>query len=431
MIRFIYNLLWPIGLLAILPQYLVKMVRRGNYAPKFGQRFGIYSREVRARLASSRPVWLHAVSVGEVNVALKIAAAIRALNPGINFALTTTTTTGFAVANKRAPEWIEVLYSPLDFYPVIRAALRAFRPRQLVLVEQEIWPNMVAETCAKGLSVSLVNARLSPRSERRFLRFRRYVRPLLRQLDLVCVQYPEDVARWEKLGVDPATIQMTGSIKYDHAATESNCDQQRELLRELGVARDAPVLVAGSTHRGEEDTLARVWQDLRQEFPNLFLVVAPRHTERAGAIYQMFHNRGVNASLRSTSKAQPPTDALIVDTTGELQQWYELATIVFIGKSLATRGGQNPVEAINAGAPVIFGPHMENFAALSRALVEANGAVQINTESELLATIRDLLQNPERRDGIVRSGREVLHVHQGAAARTAQLLQNLPAHPIA
>ncbi len=431
MIRFIYNLLWPIGLLAILPQYLVKMVRRGNYGPKFGQRFGIYSREVRARLARSKPIWLHAVSVGEVNVALKLASAVRALNPGMEFALTTTTTTGFAVANKRAPEWVEVLYSPLDFYPVIRAALRAIRPRQLVLVEQEIWPNMVGEARAAGIVVALVNARLSPRSERRFLRFRRYVRPLLRQLDLVCVQYLEDVARWGKLGVDAVTIQMTGSIKYDDAASESDCGQQRELLMALGVALESPILVAGSTHRGEEEIITRVWQGLRKEFPNLFLVLAPRHTERAGAISQMLQKRGINASLRSTIKPQAPTDALIVDTTGELQKWYELATIVFIGKSLATSGGQNPVEAINAGAPVIFGPHMENFAALSRALVEANGAVQINTESELASTIRELLQNPERRASIVRSGREVLHVHQGAAARTAQLLQNLPARPIA
>ena len=431
MIRFIYNLLWPIGLLAILPQYLVKMVRRGNYGPKFGQRFGIYSREVRARLARSRPIWLHAVSVGEVNVALKLASAVRALNPGMEFALTTTTTTGFAVAKKRAPEWIEVLYSPLDFYPIIRAALRAIHPRQLVLVEQEIWPNMVGEARATGISVALVNARLSPRSECRFLRFRRYVRPLLRQLDLVCVQNPDDVARWGKLGVDVRTIEMTGSIKYDHAASESECGQQRDFLSVLGVALDAPVLVAGSTHRGEEGIIARVWQDLRKEFPNLFLVVAPRHTERAGAISQMLLKRGISASLRSTIKPQAPTDALIIDTTGELQQWYALATIVFIGKSLATSGGQNPVEAINAGAPVIFGPHMENFAALSRALLEGNGAVQINTESELTSTIRDLLQNPARRDGIVRSGREVLHVHQGAAARTAQLLQNLPTRPIA
>ena len=173
MIRLIYNLLWPVGLLLFLPGYLVKMFRRGGYRKKFGQRFGIYSGDVRARLAESRPTWLHAVSVGEVAVALKLAGQIRALEPELRCVLTTTTTTGFSFARKKAPPWLEVMYTPLDFWPIMRRAFAAIRPARVVLVEAEVWPNLAAEAHARSNPLALVNARLSPRSERRFRHRRR------------------------------------------------------------------------------------------------------------------------------------------------------------------------------------------------------------------------------------------------------------------
>src|SRR6058998_2730923 len=171
MIRFVYNLLWPIGLLFFLPGYFMKMVRRGGYREKFGQRLGIYDRELRVRLSRQRSTWLHAVSVGEVNIALKLAIALRALEPDLHCALTTTTTTGFALANKTAPSWIEVMYTPLDYWPIMRRAFSAIRPARILLVEAEIWPNLAAMAHAQRVPVALVNARLSPHSERRFRRF--------------------------------------------------------------------------------------------------------------------------------------------------------------------------------------------------------------------------------------------------------------------
>src|SRR6201997_2978742 len=168
MVRFIYNLLWPIGLLFFLPGYFVKMIRRGGYRKKFGQRVGIYDRELRVRLARQRSTWLHAVSVGEVNIALKIANALQALEPDLHCVLTTTTTTGFALARKNAPPWIEVMYTPLDYWPIMRRAFSVIRPLRIVLVEAEVWPNLVAFAHECGIPTILVNARLSPRSERRF-----------------------------------------------------------------------------------------------------------------------------------------------------------------------------------------------------------------------------------------------------------------------
>src|SRR6266576_3895553 len=177
MIRLIYNLLWPLGLLLFLPGYLVKMFRRGGYREKFGQRMGIYDGDVRARLTKQRSIWLHAVSVGEVAIAFKLAAQLRAIQPDLFCVLTTTTTTGFAFANKDAPPWIEVMYSPLDFWPVMRRAFSVIQPAKILLVEAEVWPNLVAEAHARRIPIALVNARLSPRSERRFLRFRPFVAP--------------------------------------------------------------------------------------------------------------------------------------------------------------------------------------------------------------------------------------------------------------
>src|SRR5881409_596397 len=215
MIRFIYNLFWPIGLLFFLPSYLVKMIRRGGYGEKFGQRLGIYNREVCVRLSKQKPTWLHAVSVGEVNIALKLANSLRALEPGLHCVLTTTTTTGFALANKNAPAWIEVMYTPLDYWPIMRRAFAVIRPTRIVLVEAEIWPNLAAEAHTRRISLALVNARLSPRSERRYQRFRFFLAPTFRLLDLVCVQEPADADRWQRIGVERSRTKCTGSIKYD------------------------------------------------------------------------------------------------------------------------------------------------------------------------------------------------------------------------
>src|SRR5215470_15302014 len=172
MIRFLYNLFWPIGLLFFLPGYFVKMIRRGGYREKFGQRLGIYDRELRVRLLNQKTTWLHAVSVGEVNIALKLANALRALEPDLHCVLTTTTTTGFALGNKNAPAWIEVMYTPLDYLPIMRRAFSVICPARIVLVEAEIWPNLAAEAHMRRIPLALINARLSPQSERKYRQFR-------------------------------------------------------------------------------------------------------------------------------------------------------------------------------------------------------------------------------------------------------------------
>ena len=203
MIRFFYNLLFPLALVLFLPGYVVKMLRRGNYRNKFGQRLGFYDRKTRAKLAHGHATWLHAVSVGEVVIALKLATKMQERDPSLHVALTTTTTTGFALASRRTPDWIEVLYTPLDFWPIMRRAFDVIRPDRIILVEAEVWPNLTALAHHREIPLALVNARLSPRSEGRFRKFNFFVRPYFRKLNLICVQEPEDAARWRSLGVNP------------------------------------------------------------------------------------------------------------------------------------------------------------------------------------------------------------------------------------
>ena len=428
MIRFFYNLLFPFALLAFLPGYAAKMPRRGNYRDHFGQRLGLYDRATRRRFAAHPHTWMHAVSVGEVMIALKLMRRMKEDDPSLRVALTTTTTTGFALARREAPEWMEVLYTPLDFWPVMRRAFAVIWPARIILVEAEVWPNLAALAHRRNIPLALVNARLSLRSERRFQKFKRIVRPFFRMLDLICVPEPEDVARWESLGVERARIELVGSIKFDPEEAEPRPEGPQAVLGSLGIELSRPILLAGSTHPGEEEILGRVFQSLREEFPELFLIVAPRHVERAKEIASRLRAIALQVGYRSNPEKETALDCLLLDTTGELRNWYAVATIVFIGKSLTARGGQNPVEAIVADRPVLFGPHMENFARLAKSLVHAGGALQPNDEAGLTSAARTLLRDAGRRAQLVQQARGVLQPHRGATGRTVALLRKLPTH---
>ena len=424
MIRLLYNLLWPVGLLLFLPGYLAKMFRRGGYRRNFGERFGFYSTESRERLRGKH--WIHAVSVGEIMIALKLADELRALRPDLKCVLTTTTTTGHALAERTAPEWMQVLYAPLDFWPVMRRAFRVIAPQRIILIEAEVWPNLVAEARKRQIPVMLANARLSPRSERRFRRFRLFVTPTFRQLDLVCVSSTEDAAKWKDLGVKPPRIHAVGNIKYD-VSNRRHSSVELQRLIESAIETSRPILFGGSTHRGEEKMLIDVFCALRSEFQNLFLVLAPRHVERVGEIEAELRGRNLQSIRRSAAadKSGEWFDCLLIDTTGELRDWYDIATIVFIGKSLIAHGGQNPVEAISARKPVIFGPHMENFAILAKQLIAENGAVSVQNSHELVEESRRLLREPIAREQLVTNALRVLQPHREAAARTAALIEKI------
>ena len=427
----LYNALLPIGLLFMAPAALVKMRRRNGRWQDFGQRFGFFAPSKRAAIASlplDDRIWMHAVSVGEVGVARKLIAALLKHSPSQGIVLTTTTPTGYRLAEEieqAFPGHVAALYSPLDLPGVARRMLDELRPRRIVLVEAEVWPNTVSQAVSAGIPVTLVNARLSPRSERSYLKYRSLIAPIFQMLDRVCVQEPEDVARWTALGVDPQRITFTGSVKYDPQGSAPDALQVQhfeELLRATGMA-GRPLLLAASTHAGEEKELALIYQEVATRHPGLGLLVVPRHYERGIAVQDELQSIGLPSLLRSRLRDNPArTDVFIIDSTGELKAWQELATIVIIGKSFLAEGGQNPAEAVMAGKPVVFGPHMENFIPLVSLLSSSKGAIQVSGLERLSAVLDDLLTDSVKRDQLAQSGRAALMRHDGATVRTVQAL---------
>jgi 3-deoxy-D-manno-octulosonic-acid transferase len=420
----VYRLGFPLVFAALLPGFLRRMLRRGNFREHFGQRLGRFGAADRERFADGRWIWIHSISVGETLLALKLAREIRAQVPQFKIAVSVTTSTGFALAQESASDWLAVLYNPIDAAHSVRATLDLIRPERLLLIEGEVWPNLLAECCARNVPVALVNARLSPRSERRLRATKRWVGPIFRLLETVTVPEAADVARWMSLGVLRERIQVTGSIKFDATGgtNASRIAEFRTLLGGLGVKNDARLLLGGSTWAPEEKALAEIFARLRAEFPDLFLILVPRHIERVPEILRTLAPLPLRVARRT---APEPCDVLLVDTTGELRDWYSLATVVFVGKSLpgvAQSGGQNPAEPAALGKPVLCGPQMENFTSIVEHLVHHGGVRIVADTAALERELAALLRDPDTCEAIGAAGRAALARHAGATARTVRLL---------
>jgi 3-deoxy-D-manno-octulosonic-acid transferase len=440
LVLLLYNLLQPLMLLAMAPKAWRKMKARGGKAADLDQRFGFFNAGQEDLLRNLRAKgdvwWIHAVSVGEAGIAMKLIRELRKRRPDLGFVVTTTTPTGLAQLDGFAAKCegkVMPMYSALDGWFVVRRFLNLIKPTQLVLVEAEVWPNLVQACYMRGIPVSLVNARLSPRSERRFRKFRYMVEPVYKLLSHVGVQEAEDPQRFASaLGIRPECIVHTGSIKFDTAGDKEPVEQVsafRALLSQIGVSADRPVLLAASTHPGEELELGKVYQGLRKSVPGVYYIVVPRHAERGPEIAKELSGLGLNVRLRSAlavaegdSAQASSTDVLVVDSTGELRAWQYLASVVVIGKSFLGIGGQNPAEAIVAGKPVVFGQHMENFSALKGLLLQHEGALEVADFSVAEAELRSLMQSPEKAQRLALEGRKALLPHVGATARTASLL---------
>lgn len=425
MTRLLYNLLFPFALIAILPRYLARMFKRGDFRRDFAQRFGRYAPDLQARFAEGDWIWVHAVSVGELLAALKILDELHRRQPSWRFVVSSTTSTAHAIAQQKQLDWWLPVYTPLDLPLIVHRALDAVRPRAVVLTESEMWPNFVWSAARRGIPVALVNARVSPRSAQRYRRFARIIRAVTRHLSSVGLQEPEHADLWKHLGIADERLHLTGSVKYDPSYNEQSKHDFTPVLRAWGIAPTDPILLAGSTHDGEEEILAASLQKLRTSFPTARLLIAPRHVERTPEISQRLAALGWSIARRSDSPTGDAPDIMLIDTTGELRDWYACADVVFIGKSLRGWGGQNPVEAILAERPVLFGPHMENFSSLRRALEKNGGAIEVADADSLAAAAAGLLDNPAKRAGLVTLANDALAPHRGATARTAGLIEDL------
>jgi 3-deoxy-D-manno-octulosonic-acid transferase len=426
MLLTLYNLLLPFALIGSFPFYLRRMLKRGGYARNFVQRFGLYSRQLRSHLANGDWIWIRAVSVGEMLQALDLSAKLRTLHPELHFVISTTTSTGYALGKQKAdPSFIEIVYSPIDFYPIVSRVLQLATLRAIVLIDSDLWPSFLAVAAKRKTPIYVANARLSPRSENRYRRVRWLAQELFwKRLTMVCAQDAPDAARWRSLGLTEQQIRVIGSLKYDTAGY-TEAEQSPDFSKWLAVRGfdpDRPILLGGSLHPGEEELLCDCYQSLLIQFSALFLVLAPRHAERTPEIEELLRGRGLSYALRSEAKLLAETGVLVLNSTGELKHWYQTAQVVVIGKSFRSKGGQNPVEPILAGKPVVCGPHMENFAHLMTELREADAVVQVPTETDLAPAIGSLLASPDRAQELVRNASQVLNQHRGAIERTARII---------
>jgi 3-deoxy-D-manno-octulosonic-acid transferase len=426
--RQLYNILFGLFFCLSAPFYFLKMWRRGGWREGFRQRFGRFSPRTKQTLTNRHVLWIHAVSVGEVNLCTQLIAALEPRLPNVKIVVSTTTSTGMAELRRHLPSHIERIYYPVDWKRSVQRAINVIHPEAVILVEAEIWPNFMWRLRERRIPVFLVNARLSDRSFRGYRRMGFLFRPLFAQFAGVGAQGEADAARLRQLGCRPETLHVVGSLKFDAARlSEKRPLDAAALLARVGVQPGAPVLLGGSTHAGEEALLADMVLRLRRRHPNLFLVLVPRHFERGKEVGRELAAHGIRfvyrKALGASVRHRPgELDCLLVNTTGELRHFYRHATVVFVGKSLTAHGGQNPIEPGALGKPIVFGPHMENFRAIAAAFVEGHGALQVRNAAELETTIDRLLSHPEQAAELGRNAARVVESSRGAMERTADFI---------
>lgn len=426
--RTIYNILFTVFFVLTSPYYFIRMWRRGNWREGFGERFGQHGTRIKHAITNRHVIWLHAVSVGEVNICTQLIKALEPRVPNLKIIVSTTTTTGMGELQRKLPSHVEKIYYPIDRKKFVRRSLGTLRPEAIVLVEAEIWPNFIWHARDRGIPLFLVNARLSERSYRGYKRFGVLFRKVFASFKGVGVQNEADGERLVQLGCKPEAVHVVGNLKFDAA----KLDERRlldvpALLRQMEVSDKAELLVCGSTHAGEEVILAKAYQRLKLKYPNLFLVLVPRHFERGKDVGQALTKLGVRFVYRSdvtaSRKFKPGSiECLVVNSTGELKYFYEHATVIFVGKSLAAKGGQNPIEPGALGKPMVFGPNMQNFESVARAFVSEQGALQISGENELESSLDRLLSDPQLRTQLSQNALKVVQQNRGAIDRTVDMI---------
>lgn len=421
----LYNILFTIGYLLMLPKFLWRMKRRGGYRRHFMQRFGVYSPEVRRRLGERDRIWIHAVSVGELGVAFGVMDALRALDPSLAFVMSTTTSTGYALAERRCRPEDALIYFPADFPEVIRNVLMVVRPKAILLTEAELWPNLLRMAGRRHIPLFLVNGRISDSSFKGYQYLRYFLEEVLGYFSLIMVQSEGDQRRLAALGARATRLVVTGSVKYDSVKLGPGVDAvARQVLEKIGGAVDRPIVVGGSTWQGEERILLDIHKRMLESMqPKPLLVLVPRHAERAAGIVEDIKQRNLTFARRSEvgqdGLVQGP-DVLLVDSTGELMSFYSVADVVFVGKSLTQRGGQNILEPASLGKPILVGPNMENFPVIIEDFLAEKALMQVQDADTLEAGLKAFLHSRDMREKFGGRARQLVASRRGAMAETAR-----------
>ncbi|GAB4390027.1 MAG: 3-deoxy-D-manno-octulosonic acid transferase [Thermodesulfovibrionales bacterium] len=405
----LYSVLYGIALGFLLPvEYLKrpKKLRERWLRERFGEPPG----------KDSPPpcLWVHAVSVGEVLAAVPFLKALRERRPGLRLVVSTVTDTGQKVAAERLSGIAEIIYMPFDIPSVLRSAVARLRPMMAVIMETEIWPNLFRTLRTAGVPVMVLNGRISESSYKGYRKIRFFIKEVLADVDTFCMQDEEYARRIVDLGADKKKVIITGNFKFDIKVELKGLEWADSLSR--------PVVVAGSTHKGEEELVAAAFAGLREEFPGLNLIIAPRHPERVPEVEAVLRARGLPCARRS---AMPETalrgSVVILDTVGELASVYSMADVAVVGGSFVEHGGQNPLEPAYWGRPAVCGPHMWNFPFVEE--FYGAGAAVATDRDGLYGTLRDLLSSPEKRGEMGNRAREFLERNRGAVQRAVRVVE--------
>jgi 3-deoxy-D-manno-octulosonic-acid transferase len=425
----LYSLLLTLGFIAMLPRFAIDAMRSGKYVTGLRQRLGKLPAINRT---GKQVIWLHCVSVGETQAAQSLVRALRTEFPNHCLVVSTTTVTGQQVArNIFANDAALVFYFPIDLAWVVRRVLRILQPAAVLIMETELWPQLLRECRARAIPVALLNGRISEKSFRRYQMIHPFIRRMLNDLTIALMQSEKDAARIRSLGLPGERIVLPGNLKFDSAETAIDEGVTEEFRRRFSFDGTRPLIVAASTHAPEERiTIEALKQMNSNQSSQTRLLIAPRHPERFGEVASLLEDSGLTWSRRSFARSEHDTgcDVVLLDTVGELRAVYPLAQIVFVGGSIGAHGGHNMLEPAATGACVITGPHTENFAAITKALLDEGALIQLpevsasDAPTQLASVITELFSDEVRRREMGRRAREVCRQNAGATGRTMKML---------
>lgn len=426
----LYNILLAVGMIFLVPYYGAKILFTGKYRKSIGPKLGFLDvKNIADALKGDPRIWVHAVSVGEVTAAAPIVEKLRSNLPDACILLSTSTETGQEMAKKIVPHASAFFYFPLDFPCVVRKVVDLVRPDIFVAMETEIWPNFIRICKESGAALLILNGRISPRSYKRYMKTKSFWKTVLRDVDEAGVISDTDANRIKDIGLDENKVRVVGNAKYDSLASRaSDPSLQGEVLQKLGIAPGAMVLVAGSTHSNEESIILDVYGKLLAVFPDLILILVPRHIERREEVLTLIKNAGypdcITMSEINSGERRSGQRIILVDVIGELFKIYSAASIVFCGGSLVPRGGQNILEAGAWGKVVLFGPFMEDFPAEKNLLESVGAGITVKDGNELLETATRYLSDPQLLHSRGQAGKEAIFASRGASEKYVQMILN-------
>jgi 3-deoxy-D-manno-octulosonic-acid transferase len=425
---FVYSLLTLLVFIVVSPYFLYQAIRFKKYIGSLRQRLGYLP--IALNDAGEESIWIHAVSVGEALTARALVEDLKARYPRLKLFLSTTTLAGQEVARRSLQHVDAVFYFPFDWAFIVRRTLDIVKPRVFVMMETEIWPNLLRVCRDRGVKTVLINGRISARSYPRYRLIRPFFRRVLADVDRFCMQSDESARRLIDLGAEQSRVTVTGSLKFDSLdfpTPVSHGKPRERVLRFFRVSPRRVLIVAGSTVRGEEAAVLRAFARVKATTPGALAIIAPRQPERFGEAERLAREAGFVTARRSELPidTEPRADVVILDTIGELAQVYQIATVVFVGGSLVDYGGHNILEPAVFGKPIVFGPYMQNFKEIADAFVTNDAAVQVPSEHALDDTLIGLVTDPVRRARLGAGARALVEANRGAKDKTLAVIEEL------